>query len=128
MGGGDITELRRRLRGQLRARPNPDGLAAIPSPRRPSAGMHRPPIWHLRGALMRGHLTALIAGFATAGALAYGFERRRGATQSRRETPGRKPFRAGSETLDLNVCTLDELRNLQGLDPALADRIIENRP
>ena len=77
---------------------------------------------------MFGNLFAFFAGLGAAGLFSYLYPRMRG-TQ-RVEV---KVWRSGEssplrELIDLNVATEEELQELAGIGPALAGRIVENRP
>lgn len=77
---------------------------------------------------MFGNLFAFLAGLGTAWLVSYLYPRMGGV-----ERPGVKVWRAGEpsplrELIDLNVATEEELQELSGIGPALAGKIVENRP
>jgi len=80
---------------------------------------------------MFGNLFAFFAGLGTAGLFAFVYPRLRAAQDGRSDNV--VIWRAGegssaAEFLDLNVATEEELEQLPGIGPALAGRIVENRP
>ena len=85
---------------------------------------------------MFGNIFAFLAGLGAAGLAAYLFPGLRRGVDGVRENPadgrdtGEQPRRASIEAgvLDLNDADEDELQELPGIGPALAGRIIENRP
>ncbi len=85
---------------------------------------------------MTKHLAALIGGFAAAGVLAYGIERRRGRTShqqesragQRRERRDQRHIEQVTAEFDLNSCSIEELSRNRDIGPELAERIAENRP
>ena len=80
---------------------------------------------------MFGNLFAFFAGLGTAGLFAFVYPRVRAGQQERLDNV--VIWRAGESSplrdfLDLNVATEEELEQLPGIGPALAGRIVENRP
>jgi radical SAM superfamily enzyme with C-terminal helix-hairpin-helix motif len=75
-----------------------------------------------------GNLFAFFAGLGAAGLFSYLYPRMRG-----RQAGEVNVWRAGERSrlrglTDLNVATEEELQELSGIGPALAARIVENRP